>query len=191
MQRYSGLSATVAKALNSFPTLKALAKNIYYRFCSILYHRSYQYTLHPPVKSIKIAEFGNFTSTFCGYYDQSPWSPSQKQIAFLAVEYPSNRLPSPNIPISIVVSDADLKNPRMIAQSRTWNWQQGVRLCWLSDNIIIFNDYDSPNDSYCSRVIDIENSKESVIHFPINDVFKDTFALTLNSLSNLSTIISR
>jgi len=180
MQRYSKSLMALGGFLNSCPLIKALAKRCYYVVCSILYSKPYKVHLACPQIKLNEAHLTGFSSTFFGYYDKSPWNKSQKQIAFHGINYLSHRPPHPRMPVSILLAGPDFSASREIGKSFAWNWQQGSRLCWISDNHIIFNDYLSEQDRYVAKVINVQTQVTYVLPYPVNDVYEDKFGLTLN-----------
>ena len=95
---------------------------------------------------------------FFGYYDKSPLSKDYTKLLALKVSF-LNRLPSAND--IAVVGYFDLKKENQfveLAQTRTFNWQQGCMLQWLGpehNKKIIFND-----------LINISLSLKSVLRSP-------------------------
>lgn len=178
MQRYSKVEMMLSRAMNSSPFMKRLAKNSYYRLCSWIYSKPYNLKLAASdLSSVEVCP-QQFSSSFFGYYDKSPWNVDQNSIVFHAIDYPSHKLPSPEVPMSIIVCDAAIKDFQIIGQSKAWNWQQGSRLFWISPDKVIFNDYKV--DKYISKIVDVRKKQEDEIPYSINDVFQNKYALTLN-----------
>lgn len=180
MQRYSKLLMALGELLNSCPLIKALAKRCYYVVCSVIYSKPYKVNLFFPELRLKQANLTGFSSTFFGYYDKSIWNKSQKQIAFHGINYPSHHLPDPHIPVSILVAGPDFSDPKEIGKSLAWNWQQGSRLCWISDNHVIFNDYISKEDRYVAKIVNVETQNTTLISYPMGDIYEDKYGLSLN-----------
>ncbi len=180
MQRYSKLMMILVRFLDSCPSIKALAKWCYYIVCSLLYSKQYKVKLASGEMRLRDANFAGFFSTFFGYYDKSPWNKTQTRMAFHGINYPPHQIPDPDTPVSIVVAKPDLSDPMEIGKSFAWNWQQGSRLCWLSDKQVIFNDYISQEDQYVAKVVDVETRTTAIIPYPMNDVYKDKYGLSLN-----------
>lgn len=68
-----------------------------------------------------------------------------------------------------------------IANTKSWNWQQGAMLQWYGDKEIIYNDYLPDKDSYISKIVNIETGNTKILDKPIYSVSNDgSFALTLN-----------
>jgi hypothetical protein len=180
MQRYSKLTMILVRFMDYCPFIKALLKRCYYVVCSVIFSKPYKVNLYFPEVRLKQANSTGFSSTFFGYYDKSPWNKTQKWITFHGIDYPSYRVPNPQIPVSILVAKSDLTEPQEIGKSFAWNWQQGSRLCWLTDNQVVFNDYISKQDSYVAKIINVQTQATSVLPYPINDVYEDKYGLSLN-----------
>jgi hypothetical protein len=117
---------------------------------------------------------------FFGYYNLSPIN-ERGDILFLKVEKEEVR-GSLHEPASIMLKQTDGAIQK-IAETNSWNWQQGCMVQWLPLNCkyLIFNDYDEANDRYISKII---NSKGVIIktyNNPIYNVSKcGSYALTLD-----------
>jgi hypothetical protein len=65
--------------------------------------------------------------------------------------------------------------------SAAYNWQQGCRTQWLSDDLFIFNDFDANRRTYISRVWSISSKKEEKIFLhPVQDAWHTDYFLSLN-----------
>jgi hypothetical protein len=71
----------------------------------------------------------------------------------------------------------------VIAESNSWNWQQGCMLQWYADidHTIIYNDFSEDKGNYVAKIHNINTGKINNICKPIYNVSKSgKFALTLN-----------
>lgn len=69
-----------------------------------------------------------------------------------------------------------------LAETNAWCWQQGSRLRWYPENAkwVMFNDVS--DDSYCTRIVDIETQNDvKKIDYPIYDISSDCkWGISLN-----------
>lgn len=102
--------------------------------------------------------------TFFGYYDISPFNKYRDEIIYLQVK--RNDYTSANI----VIRDLKKNCSKVIASTNAWNWQQGSRLRWMpnSKNEIVFNDFF--DNSFITRIINVETMKERRINSPLYDI---------------------
>ena len=103
---------------------------------------------------------------FFGYYDISPFSPDGRRILYL--EHKKN-----DKTVKIILNSVTFNNRKEVAESRAWNWQQGVRLRWFpgSETEISFNDY--IDGRYICRILSISAGTERRIDWPLYDISKD------------------
>lgn len=109
---------------------------------------------------------------FFGYYDISPYNYTNDLLYLVLDEN--------NVADIFIRKHTESKGEK-IAITKAWNWQQGCRLRWLpgSDRRIVFNDF--CDDSYCSRIINVDDKEEVRISTPLYDINNDgTKGLTLN-----------
>lgn len=74
-------------------------------------------------------------SVFCGYYDLQPFKPcdpSQVLVHILDHKSSGNRL-------QLALYDSNSSTFSVFDESEAWNYQQGSRLHWLTDEIVIYN----------------------------------------------------
>lgn len=150
-------------------------------------YSSYQrllYIISPKIKSegniIRISP-NDDKEYFFGYYDKSPWDKTGKRILCLRTSNTTKSVAPKEIADIILINTLDGTYEK-IAETRTWNVQQGCMLQWLGpdySNKILFNDF--RDGEYCSVILDLENRKEKVIHRPVYSVSNDgKIALTLD-----------
>ena len=161
--------------LNKYPKIKKVIK------------RSYQllrYSLSSKIKSegniVRITPDDDY-EYFYGYYDKSPWSGNEKYMLCLRVKNTYKDV-APKEKAEIMLIDTTDNSLKKLAETKTWNVQQGCMLQWLGpdyDEKIIFNDF--RNNKYCSVILNVFTGEETVISQPIYDVSKDSrFALSLD-----------
>jgi hypothetical protein len=122
--------------------------------------------------------------TFCGYYDVVPIDGSEEKLLALQVD---TSLCTPDGKTIAKVGYYNLTSPNVefiqFGTTRSWNWQQGSRLQWISNGIgneVIYNTF---NNNQFGAVIQNVDSGSIVkkINFPIYEIEKSgRFALTLN-----------
>ena len=117
---------------------------------------------------------------FFGYYNISPAN-ENGAVIYLNVNQEKAR-GSLSSPAKIMLKQPN-GNILQIAETDSWNWQQGCMLQWhpTIKNQIIFNNYDVNTNQYFSSVIDITGKLIREYEFPVNNVSRcGKFALGLN-----------
>ncbi len=119
---------------------------------------------------------------FFGYYDLCPWDRGEKRILVHEADF-INRLPTDRDVASVgFVNIADGSDFTKLAETRSWNWQQGARLQWLPpdyNRYVVFNDRE--NGKFVSVILDLETKEKKVLPAPVYAVSPDgVFALTVN-----------
>lgn len=113
----------------------------------------------------KVTEFSNpGCHTFFGYYDVSPFQ--SDNIVYVEREKDSNVC-------KVVLNDIRNASKQYVADSRAWNWQQGIRLRWFpkTESVISFNDY--IDGKYINRIIDLKTKEETRLNWPLYDISPD------------------
>ncbi len=109
-----------------------------------------------------IVEFSNVgCHTYFGYYDVTPFQ--GEKVIYIEREKNSNVC-------KVVLNDVHNTSKQYIADSHSWNWQQGIRLRWFpnSEDIISFNDY--IGGQYINRIINIKTNEEKRLDWPLYDI---------------------
>lgn len=118
-------------------------------------------------------EFSNTgCHTYFGYYDINPFQ--GEKIIYIERKKDSNIC-------KVVLNDIHNTSKQYIAESRAWNWQQGIRLRWFpkTEGVISFNDY--IDGKYINRIIDLKTQKEKRLDWPLYDIdSKGKYGLSLN-----------
>lgn len=121
----------------------------------------------------KFVEFGKRgCHTYFGYYDISPFQ--GENIIYLEREKNSNVC-------KVVLNNISNTGKQYIAESRAWNWQQGIRLRWFpkSENVVSFNDY--VDGKYINRILNINTKEERQIDWPLYDIdLNGKYGITLD-----------
>ena len=76
---------------------------------------------------------------FFGYYDMSPESPDGTKVLVNKPRF-IDHMPMVDDELEIGYIDLTAKSFNKIAETHAWNFQEGCRLQWLSDDFILFND---------------------------------------------------
>jgi len=123
----------------------------------------------------------NDHDTFFGYYDKSPLNKSNTKIIFHASPIRTYFKPNPNKKIKIIVQTLEDNYQRVIAETSAYNWQQGSRLQWVSDNEILFNDYCYDTNKYISYCYNV-NSGERIktFDYPVQDSYFKSMFYSIN-----------
>lgn len=167
--------------LNKHPKIKKSIKRVYQHI---------MYAISPKIKSegniIRISPDDCQNEYFFGYYDKSPWDATDRYMLCMRAKDTWSDV-SPRDKADILLIDTQLPEydegrVRKVAETRTWNVQQGCMLQWLGPDFktrIIFNDY--RNGQYVSVIKDIESGAERIINAPVYTVSTDgQTALTLD-----------
>lgn len=175
-----GLEQKINQKLNKHPVIKKKIKRIYQRA---------MYTISPKTKSegeierISPDENADF---FFGYYDKSPEDATGRYVLCLKAQNTwSNVAPASPAQILLIDTSLPVDDPnrnKVIAETHTWNVQQGCMMQWLGPNFdreIIYNDF--RDGKYVSVVLDVFSGAERILAMPVYSVSRDgTFALTLD-----------
>ena len=125
------------------------------------------------MKLTRIFETSNNDNLFFGYYDVPQLSKNNKYIICQKIK---NIRELPKSPESYEIFLYDITNNKSekIGTTRTLNFQQGSRAQWLGPDHkskIIFND--CVNNSYVSKIYDLNTKETKIIPLPIFSVSVD------------------
>ncbi len=175
------LESTVNYQLNKYPGIKKGVKRLYQRM---------MYTFSPKIESegdiIRISPNDLTHEYFFGYYDKSPWDITNRYVLCLkAKDTVFDASPKEKADILLIdtsLPENDDNRLRKIAETKSWNVQQGCMAQWLGPDFssrILYNDY--RNGKYVSVVLDIGTGTERVIPAAVYTVAQDgKTALTLD-----------
>lgn len=175
MSSYSGLERGIARLLGRFPLVK--------RFAKFSYSRLVYLKARKPGKVYSVADPVPYTESqlgsFFGYYDKSPENEKGQVLAQISSR-PSKELPSAQEAVELVVFDTN-RDPLLRLPVNAYNWQQGCRAHWLTDDLFIFNDFDSASNCYVSRVFSIaDQDQKKLFEKPVQDSFGTEYFISLN-----------
>ncbi len=186
MAKYNSLERHIAKILERMPWLRGLIKFFYKRIIYLVYRNpgfsfelSNSYSLETPYSMIGKVD-DEEDALFFGYYDKSPWNKKMSKTIFHSFTENSEM-------ISLKLFDFEKREVRVIAQTSTWNWQQGAMTQWLNDDEIIFNS-EVKSGWLGSKIIDVCSYEARTIDFPIQCVRPDgkqAISLNYRRLMNL------
>lgn len=166
--------------LNKFPAVKKGIKRMY---------QLGMYAISKKIKSegkiIRISP-DDGKEYFFGYYDKSPWDITDRYMLCMRANNTwSDVSPKEKADILLIDTEKSDANPdrvKKIAETSSWNVQQGCMLQWLGPDYsskILFNDY--RDGKYVSVILTLETMEEKVISAPVYSVSSDgKFALTLD-----------
>lgn len=174
--------------LNKHPKLKRVVKRCYQRI---------MYAISPKIKSegniIKVSPDDPDHEYFFGYYDKSPWDKTDRfMLCMRAKDTWSDVSPKEKADILIIDTNLSKEDPqrvRKIAETSSWNVQQGCMLQWLGPDFsskIIFND--CRDGKFVSVILELESRKERTIPMPVYTVSSDgktALSLDFSRLYNL------
>ena len=106
--------------------------------------------------------------SYFGYYDKFPWDVTGRYLLALEPSF-IDRPPTGDDVVRIGMVDLqDNKRWIPLAESRAWNWQQGIMLHWLHTDpecLIIYNDREG--DRFVSKVMNVFNGKTRTLPRPV------------------------
>lgn len=159
--------------LNKYPGIKKYIK------------RGYQllmYAISPKIKSegniIRVSPNDPSNEYFFGYYDKSPWDAKGRYMLCMRAKDTWSE-PDPIGEAEILLFDLDVNvidkdYCRVLANTHTWNVQQGCMAQWLGPDYsskIIYNDL--RDGRYCSVILEVATGKERVLPVPVYTVSND------------------
>jgi hypothetical protein len=175
---YSTVERIFARLLSATPGIKRIVKRMYQYINWILEKKDYQ------VRSdYKITKIGDetFYETFFGYYDKFPINKDGTYILYHGTDYATLNKPSPDFPVKIILQETKSNKILLTIPSFAYNWQQGSRLQWLTNELFVFNDFDIERKCYIARVWSTSRLKEvNRFDYPVQDAYGTDYFLTLN-----------
>lgn len=177
------LEQKVNYQLSKYPAVKRVIKRAY---------QLMMYTISPKIKSegniIKLSPDAD-GEYFFGYYDKSPWDATGRYVLCMKAKDTWSDV-SPKDKVKILLIDTKTCTAEIVAESSTWNVQQGCMAQWLGPDYmgrIIFNDY--RDGKYVSVIKNVFSGKEEkVISYPVYTVSTDgktALSLDFSRLYNL------
>lgn len=167
--------------LNKFPVVKKVVKRVYQRG---------MYAVSKKIKSEgninRISPNDKDHEYFFGYYDKSPWDITDRYVLCLRANNTwSDVSPRDKAEILLIDTEKDENSQervKVLAETNSWNVQQGCMLQWLGPDYgsnILYNDY--RDGKYISIILNLKTMNEKIIPAPVYTVSSDgKFALTLD-----------
>ena len=162
--------------LNKYPWIKRGVKRCYQM---VMYTMSSKLKYEGDITRISPDDGEEY---FFGYYDKSPWDASGRYLICMKTKDTWSE-PDPFTRADIMLIDTGNANAiRRIADTLTWNVQQGCMAQWLGpkhNNEIIYNTMRDGN--YCSIILNINTLEEKLLPLPVYTVSSDgKYALSLD-----------
>lgn len=154
------IELSVYNLVKRHPRLKAKVRKAYQMVCSLV----------PIERNSTLYEIESHPGYFFGYYDKSPWSPSNDHIMLAHRFSIPVRMPGEFDEVDI----GYFHNGRFkkMGTSTAWNWQQGAMLQWLgTDHHIIYNIFES--FKHCAQIVDLQGRKIATLPRPVAAVSPD------------------
>ena len=167
--------------LNKYPKIKKVVKRAYQRT---------MYALSSKIKFegniVRISPNDPKHEYFFGYYDKSPWDITDRyMLCMKAKDTWSDVSPKEKADILLIdtqKNESDSNRIKKLAETSSWNVQQGCMLQWLGPDFssrILYNDY--RDGKYVAVIVELETGKEKIIPMPVYTVSNDgKTALTLD-----------
>jgi len=158
------LERKVARFLDRYPRVRALAKSVHQR-ANYVFHRrrSVFCELIPETRIITPMEWAGAEPDagewFFGYYDKPPWSANMR---FAVFHRPVDTS------VELVVFDRETRQTQVVGRTRAWNWQQGSQAQWLpvpGQPALIYNDID--DGRLGCRVRSLGGHAEQFVPWPV------------------------
>jgi hypothetical protein len=109
------------------------------------------------------------SKTFFGFHDKSPWSPSMNYLLGHSFEGVGNESINSIDKVDIALfDDKNWMRKKVIANTRSWNWQQGSQLQWIDENRIVFNDF--VNEQCVGRIINKKGENLSYTSYSVGAI---------------------
>jgi len=176
MSNFGATEKAIASILSKNPRLKNFIKKSYQRVNFLLNKKDYV------LKSdFKVLEVDNSDSeSFFGYYDKSPENQDGTKVIYYRTNYNTKNLPSKDYCIEVVLKYIETNTFVVVDKTFAYNWQQGAKMMWLSNDKFIYNVFCNSAKRYKSKIYDTESKSYKDINFPIYDCFNEDLAYSLN-----------
>lgn len=176
MASFSAKERLIANMLSAFPGFKQTVKKVYITLNAILYKKSYKEKVFVDGEGIKTIWNGEEESFF-GYYDKCPEN-SRGDVLVHLTKYKTSKTPSADHSIKIAVIRNDGQQI-VIGETYSYNWQQGARAMWLTDDLVIFNAFEQ--DKYVAKVYNIKDNRiVKIYNRPIQETNGKDYFLSIN-----------
>lgn len=178
MAEFSSKERLLASLLSRFPGLKKQLKIVYIGINAIIYRKSYKYRLLSDKLKIGQVITLKGQETFFGYYDKVPMN-RDGWVALHATYLSTRYLPDPKMPLNIVLVSPVANEYKIIGKSFSYNWQQGARIQWLNDSLLMYNDF--RQGKYGAVVYSMaEDCEIGMFDLPVQDAYGTNYFLSIN-----------
>lgn len=114
----------------------------------------------------------DYKNVFFGYYDISPFNPENNDLLCVHGQKDDGK-------VDIILYDLSNDSHRVVGNTTTWNFQQGSRLTWITDQEIIYNKFDVENSKYISLIQNVFSGKRELLPIP-NEAFCKEFLISID-----------
>ena len=176
MAEFTARERLIAGMLSAMPGVKQAVKKVYVSVNALTHRKGYTqkvFMCDAPVSPV----YGGEEESFFGYYDKCPANGRGDVLMYLT-SHPTRRNPSASLPITVAVSMADGTLKKLDA-TYAYNWQQGARAQWLTDDLIIYNVFE--DNAYKAKVYSLEaDSVVRTYDWPVQDAFANEYFLAID-----------
>lgn len=176
MNSFGSIEKKIASLLSNFPQLKKNIKKKYQAFNFLLHKKKIKFK--SPFK-ISVVDKSS-KSSFFGYYDKCPESDDGTKIIYFRTNNDTSLQPQVKHSIEIVLKLLLTDEEIVIDKTFSYNWQQGAKMMWLSNDKFIYNIYCGKLNKYLSKIYNLQSKTFQILDLPIYDCFKESYALSLN-----------
>lgn len=118
-----------------------------------------------------LPSISGFQHSFCGYYDHSPFA-SYNSDFILVHSTNANLLRNPSSKYIMQISIQNHKTgdvELILGNTRAWNWQQGARALWISENQWAYNNFCYQSKKYYMVTGFMQNAEKYTLPWPIQE----------------------
>lgn len=150
--KYNFLEKSLSNFLTLIPWLKPLAKRLYEYINFFIYKPKEKLRCQLPIQKV----LNSNENSFFGYYDKSP--DNGKFILTHSTSESTHQHPKKISQVFLNVINQKEGSLYKKIKIRSFNWQQGSRAHWFSQNTLIYNDFDGKSYVSVLMNLDVENS---------------------------------
>lgn len=176
MNSFGNKERIIAKLLSNNPMIKNIIKRIYQYINYFLYKKKYRLKSNFKISEVDDSDL----SSFFGYYDKSPENFSGTKVIYYRSKIDTKNKPSEKDSIQIILKCLKTNTTEVIDETFSYNWQQGAKMMWMTDDKFIYNIFSKSTNSYHSKIYDVNNKTFKSLDIPVYECFKDVFIYSLN-----------
>lgn len=166
----------VASILSAAPGVKKIIKRLYVTMNAVIYNKGVDHQVFDErIADIKIPS--KEKETFGGYYDRP--NINHDRVIMHRSTSDTSRKPSPESSIQLLIKDLKTGKETIIGETRCYNWQQGCRPQWLTDDLIIYNTFTEGEYRACVFSLSEEDTVKT-FSYPVQDAFGTEFFLSID-----------